>query len=65
LDFELIFYPVQQNIRINLGNRFREDLLKYSFLVLDVLRKQGIAEKVKNLDFRTGDVVYRKVEEEE
>ncbi|HUV07710.1 MAG TPA: FtsQ-type POTRA domain-containing protein [Spirochaetia bacterium] len=65
LDFELTFYPVQQNIRINLGNRFQEDLLKYSFLVLDVLRKQGIAEKVKDLDFRTGDVVYRKVEEEE
>ena len=65
IDYELIFYPMGYNMRINLGDRFNENILKYSIMTLDVLEQQGLLGKVKELDFRTGEVIYRLAGQEE
>jgi cell division protein FtsQ len=64
IDYELIFYPVGYNVKVNLGDRFDESLLKYTLMVLDVLKRQKAAENVQELDFRTGEVVYKIPSEE-
>ncbi len=64
IEYELIFYPIGYNVRVNLGDRFDESLLKYTFMVLDVLKKQEASSDVKELDFRTGEVVYKLPSEE-
>jgi cell division protein FtsQ len=64
VDYELLFYPMGYNVRVNMGDRFDEKMLKYTLLVLNVLKQQGVTEKVRELDFRTGEVVYRLDEEE-
>ena len=35
------------------------DLLKYAFMVLEVLDKDGISNTVEEIDFRTGEIVYK------
>jgi cell division protein FtsQ len=57
--YELIIYPLNEKIHFNFGSNINSDLLKYAFMVLDVLKQQGLASKVKELDFRTGEVVYK------
>ena len=57
--FEFAFFPVKHPVRVNLGSRLDEELLKDVFLVLDVFSEQGIIDEVKELDFRTGEVVYK------
>ncbi len=64
IEYELIFYPIGYNVRVNLGDRFDESLLKYTFMVLDVLKRQEVSSDVKELDFRTGEVVYKLPSEE-
>ena len=58
-DYELVMYPVKHRVRVHLGNRLNEELLKDVFLVLDVFSGQGIIDDVDELDFRTGEVVYK------
>jgi hypothetical protein len=64
IEYELIFYPVGYDVRVNLGDRFDESLLKYTFMVLDVLKRQEISSGIRELDFRTGEVVYKIPSEE-
>ncbi len=64
IDYELIFYPVGYDVRVNLGDRFDESLLKYTFMVLDVLKRQEVFNEIRELDFRTGEVVYEIPSEE-
>jgi cell division protein FtsQ len=63
--YELLLYPIGHDTRVNLGQRFEESLIKYSFMVLDVLKTQGAINGVRELDFRTGEVVYKIEEKEE
>jgi len=62
--FELLLFPMSHNVRINLGNRLDEKSLEYTMLVLNVLDSQGVTDRVRELDFRTGEVVYRLAKEE-
>ena len=63
IEYELLFYPVGYNMSVNIGDKINEGLLKSTLLVLDVLDHQGMAEKIRALDFRTGEVVYKMEEE--
>ena len=61
--YELIAYPIDHNVKIVLGGDVNESVLKHVFLVLDVFKQQGLADRVQELDLRTGDVVYKLREE--
>ncbi len=59
VDYELEFYPLGQRIRVRLGNRIDETVLRYAFLVIDVLARTRSAADVAEIDLRNGEVVYR------
>ena len=61
--YELIAFPVDHSVKIVLGSDLNESVLKQVYLVMDVFEQQGLAGRVKELDLRTGDVVYKLREE--
>jgi cell division protein FtsQ len=58
-DYEVLLYPLNGNIRIRTGADIDEGLLKQIFVVLDIIEKKGIESDMEELDFRSGQVVYR------
>jgi Cell division septal protein len=56
---ELLIYPLGQRIPVRAGASLDAQTLRSIILVLDVLGTRGIAASVKEIDFRTGTVVYR------
>jgi cell division protein FtsQ len=56
---EILIYPLNQRIPVRAGAAFDTQTLRSIILVLDVLGTKGIAGSVKEIDFRTGTVVYR------
>ena len=62
-DFEVLMYPQNYSIPVRIGSRIDRELFTYMILVLDVVKQQGIAEALEELDFRTDEVVYRIREE--
>jgi cell division protein FtsQ len=56
---EILIYPLNQRIPVRAGVAFDSQTLRSIILVLDVLGTKGIAGSVKEIDFRTGTVVYR------
>ncbi len=62
-DYEILLYPSRNPIRIRIGPELTEQQLKYYLMVLDVAMKNGISETFAELDFRTGEAVYRVGEE--
>jgi cell division protein FtsQ len=57
--YELLLYPEASRIRVRSSARLNEDSLRYMMLVLDVMRTQGMEDRVSELDFRSGDIAYR------
>ncbi len=64
VQYELLIYPLFGTTRIRTAGTLRAETLQNAFLVLDLLRRQGVAAKVQEIDFRTREVVYRAREEE-
>ncbi len=58
-DYEVLLYPLKGNIRIRTGADIDEGLLKQIFVVLDIIEKKGIDSDMEELDFRSGQVVYK------
>lgn len=58
-DFEVLLYPKNYRTRIRIGSGIDEKLLKYIIMVLEVISGQPGMEKLEEIDFRTGDIVYR------
>jgi cell division protein FtsQ len=56
--FEVLLYPRQYETKIRIGDRVDETMIKYILVVLDVLEQEGGAD-IRELDFRTGEVVIR------
>jgi cell division septal protein FtsQ len=56
---EVLIYPLNQRIPVRAGTTINAQTLRSIILVLDVLGTKGIASSVKEIDFRTGTVVYR------
>jgi|GEM_PF-400016 len=54
--FEILFYPRQFETKIRIGNRIDETMIKYMLVVLDVMSRESGSD-IKELDFRTGEVV--------
>ena len=57
--FELIIFHVSAQLKVYVGEKLDEDLLRRIFLVIDVFKQQGLTERIKELDFRTNEVVYK------
>jgi cell division septal protein FtsQ len=55
---DMIVYPLSQPVRLRLGPNLQAETLRNAFMVLDLLAGQGLAERVRELDLRTGEVVY-------
>jgi hypothetical protein len=59
---ELLIYPLQHRIPVRAGASLDAPTLRSIILVLDVLGTRGIADSVREIDFRSGRVVYRSKE---
>lgn len=57
--FDTVLYPSNYRVPVVIGDTIDAHQLKYIFMVLDVVRKQGMSDKLADLDFRTGQVVYK------
>jgi len=58
-DYELLFYMIPYTTKIRFGESINENILAYAMMVLDVLHQQGMAESVKEIDFRSREIVYK------
>ena len=56
--YELLLYPVHEAVRIHLGEALDPAAIRNALMVIDVFRRQGVADRVRELDLRTGEVVY-------
>jgi cell division protein FtsQ len=61
--FDLVGYPMAQRVPVRFSADIDQETLRMAIMVLDVMRKEHILERVSELDFRSGDVVYRLKEE--
>ena len=57
--FELVLYPLTFGINVRFGNHIDSEAFKQAIMILDLLKNQGLSESVEELDFRTGEVIYR------
>lgn len=57
-EFDVLIYPEHQHVAIRIGPHIDRDLCMYILRTLDVLEKQGTLANLKEIDFRTSDVVY-------
>jgi hypothetical protein len=58
-DFDLLVYLTNSPVPVRISSGLDESVLKYTLMVLDLLSKQGVLKDIQELDFRSGDVVYR------
>jgi len=57
-EFDVMVYPVHHHVAIEIGPHIDRTLCMYILRVLDVMDHDGSISKVKEIDFRTSDVVY-------
>ncbi len=57
--FDAILYPSNYRVPVIIGDTISVHQLKYIMMVLDVVQKQGMTNTLQDLDFRTGQVVYK------
>lgn len=63
IDYEVLIYPQNYRLPVRIGRTMDTKQLKYMLMVLDVVSREGIMDTLKELDFRTTDVVYTTKEE--
>ncbi len=57
--YDLALYLTSSPVPVLVHGDIDESLVKYTLLVLDLLSKQGVLKDIQELDFRSGNVVYR------
>ena len=62
-NLEILLYPIQFPVRLRLSGGLDPVVLRNAMVILDLLAKQELLIRVRELDMRTGDVVYRTEEE--
>jgi cell division protein FtsQ len=62
-DLEILLYPLQFPVRVRLAGELEPAVLRNAVVVLDLLAGEGLLSRVRELDMRTGEVVYRMEEE--
>ena len=61
--FDLVGYPAAHRVPVRFAAELDQETLRMAIMVLDVMKKEHILERVAELDFRSGEVVYRLKEE--
>ena len=59
-DLELLVYLTSARVPIRTRGSVDESFVKYALMVIDLLSRQGVLRDIQELDFRSGDVVYRR-----
>jgi cell division protein FtsQ len=57
--FEVLLYPVNYSTPVRIGSEVDGPLCTYIIMVLDAFERDGRLEQIAELDFRTGEIVYR------
>ena len=57
--YEVVLFPGHEQLRVRTGPELSEEMMRSILLVIDVVKRQGLLGSLAELDFRTGDVVYR------
>jgi cell division septal protein FtsQ len=58
-DLELLVYLTSSPVPIRARGSIDEGLVKYALMTVDLLSRQGVLKDIQELDFRSGDVVYK------
>lgn len=57
--YELMAYPIHYKVPVRMGHQFSAETFKSALMVLDVMQKENLLDKVEEIDFRTGNILYR------
>jgi cell division protein FtsQ len=57
--YEVVLFPGHARLRVRTGPELSVEMLRSILLVIDVVKQQGMLDSLAELDFRTGEVVYR------
>ena len=57
--YEALLFTERHSVPVRIGMSVDERQLKYMFMILDILREDAFAEKIEELDLRSGEIVYR------
>lgn len=57
-EFDVLLYPVHHHVAVEIGPHINRTLCMYILRSLQVMDREGALGKVKEIDFRTSDVVY-------
>ena len=58
-DYDVLLFTESCRVPVRLDLHIDREVGKYALMVLDVLAQQGIADDVAEVDFRSGEIVYR------
>ena len=56
---EILLYPIQYPVRLRLTAGLDPAVMRNALIILDLLAGQEVLQRVRELDLRTGEVVYR------
>jgi cell division septal protein FtsQ len=59
-DLELVIYLTSTPVPIRTRGSIDEGLVRYGLMAIDLLSRQGVLKDIQELDFRSGDVVYKR-----
>jgi cell division protein FtsQ len=57
--FEFILYPLYHRVPVRMEGELDAQRCKMVLIVLDALEKEGMLNRVDEIDFRTEDIIYR------
>ncbi len=57
--YEVVLFPGHEHLRVRTGPELTKEMMRSILLVIDVVKRQGLLGSLEELDFRTGEVVYR------
>ena len=57
--YEVLLYPEAYPVKVRTGAGIDGDLVRSIMMILDVVTREGLSERLEEIDMRTGEVVYR------
>ncbi len=61
--FDTLLFTADYRVPVRLGPEITPEICRWALMVLDVLTQQGISGDVAEVDFRSGEIVYRMKED--
>jgi cell division protein FtsQ len=57
--FDFVMYPLYHRVPVRMEGYLDSQRCRMILIVLDALRKEGMLDRLEELDFRTDDIIYR------